>query len=190
MLRPQNNTDMPFQRNFGGQYGFHGAFGSGRGRERLMRGRLNMIILETIKERPRHGYDVIKAIEEKFYGFYAPSAGSVYPILQELEDQGFVASSQESGKKIYSIAKDGENELKKNEEKLSDMREHLRERLADMGRFRDLTDEMKQTTHFMFSKLCEYGAPDAGTMKKLRMAMVSFKSEVEEILREQKQKSL
>ena len=70
------------------------------------------------------------------------------------------------------------------------MREHLRERLADMGRFRDLTDEMTQTTHFMFSKLCEHCAPDAGTMKKLRMAMVNFKSEVEEILREQKQKSL
>jgi len=63
-------------------------FGRGRGfgRERLLRGHLNMIILEIIKERPRHGYDVIKAIEEKFHGFYSPSAGSVYPILQELED--------------------------------------------------------------------------------------------------------
>ncbi len=46
----------------------------------------------------------------------------------------------------------------------------------------DLTDEMKQTTHFMFGKLCENGAPDAGTMKKLRTAMLNFKSEVEEIL--------
>ena len=55
-------------------------FGRGRGfgRERLLRGHLNMIILEIIKERPRHGYDVIKAIEEKFHGFYSPSAGSVY----------------------------------------------------------------------------------------------------------------
>ena len=70
------------------------------------------------------------------------------------------------------------------------LRELLRERLGDMGRFRDLTDEMKQTTHFMFSKLCANGAPNAGTMKKLRMAMVNFKSEIEEILCEQKQHSL
>ena len=100
-------------------------------------------------------------------------------------DRGFVTNSQESGKKIFSITKGSENELKENEEKFSDMREHLRERLGDMGRLRDLTDERKQTTHFMFSKLCANGAPDAGTMKKLRMAMVNFKSEIEEILREQ-----
>src|SRR5262245_25555620 len=104
-------------------------FGKGRGvgRERLMRGHLNMIVLEVIKERPRHGYDVIKAIEERFHGFYSPSAGSVYPILQELEDRDFVTSSEERGKKTYSITKDGERELKANKDRFSDMRERLRQ---------------------------------------------------------------
>jgi DNA-binding PadR family transcriptional regulator len=111
-----------------------------------MRGHLNMIVLEIVKEKPRHGYDVIKAIEEKFHGFYSPSAGSVYPILQELEDQGFVASSRESGKKVYAITKEGENELKKNEDKFSDMREHLRVRFGGMERLsgKGTNDEPEQ----------------------------------------------
>src|SRR5262245_38076032 len=100
MARPRNAADMPFGHGVGGQFGFGGSFGRGRGRERLLRGHLKMIILEIVKEKPRHGYDVIKAIEERFHGFYSPSAGSVYPILRELDDQGFVASSQEGDKKI------------------------------------------------------------------------------------------
>src|SRR5262245_717323 len=123
--------NVPHHQRFPFEMGF--GRGRGSGRERLLRGHLNLIILELIKERPRHGYDVIKAIEEKFHGFYSPSAGSVYPILQELEDQDFVASSLESGKKIYSITKDGEQELKANKNKFSEMREHLRHRFGDMG---------------------------------------------------------
>jgi len=163
-------------------------FGRGRGfgRERLMRGHLNMIILELIKEQPRHGYDVIKAIEERFHGFYSPSAGSVYPILQELEDQDFVTSSDRSGKKIYSITKDGERELKANKDKFSDMREHLRQRFGDMGRYGELMREMGDVTQFVFGKLRESGIRDTDTTKKLRIAIANFKSDVEEILREQK----
>src|SRR5262249_297196 len=140
-----------------------------------------------IKERPRHGYDVIKAIEEKFHGFYSPSAGSVYPILQELEDQDFVTSSEESGKRIYSITKNGDQELKANKDKFSDMREQLRHRFGDMGRYSELMREMGDMTHFVFGKLRQSGTSDTETIKKLRIAVANFKSEVEEILREQKE---
>lgn len=177
-MHSHHDHGFPFGMGFGRGRGF--------GRERLMRGHLNLIILELIKERPRHGYDVIKAIEEKFQGFYSPSAGSVYPILQELEDQDFVTSSQASGKKIYSITKDGEQELKVNKDKFSDMREHLRHRFGDMGRYSELMREMGYMTHFVFGKLRESGASDTKTIKRLRIAIANFKSEVEEILREQK----
>jgi DNA-binding PadR family transcriptional regulator len=162
-------------------------FGRGRGfgRERFMRGHLNMIILEIIKERPRHGYDVIKKIEERFHGFYSPSAGSVYPILQELEDHDFVTSSKESGKKTYSITKDGEQELTANNDRFSDMREHLRHRFGDLGRYSELMREMGYLTHFVFGKLRASGTSDMETTKKLRIAFANFKSEVEEIFREQ-----
>src|SRR4029453_1370386 len=105
----------------------------GRGRQRFLRGHLNHIILEIIKEKPRHGYDVIKGIEEKFHGLYSPSPGSVYPILQALEDQGFINTSQDSGKKVYSITADGEQELKENTDKFSELRERLRKHFGEMG---------------------------------------------------------
>ncbi len=167
-------------------FGMGSGRGRGFGRERLMRGHLNVIILEVIKERPRHGYDVIKAIEERFHGFYSPSAGSVYPILQELEDQDFVTSSEESGKKIYSITKDGEHELKANKDKFSDMRDRLRHRLGDMRRYSELMREMDDMTHFVIGKLRESGTTDTKTIRKLRIAIATFKSDVEEILDEQK----
>ena len=178
MFHSHNDQGFPFGMGFGRVRGF--------GRERFMRGHLNMIILEMIKERPRHGYDVIKAIEERFHGFYSPSAGSVYPILQELEDQDFVTSSEERGKKTYSIAPDGERELKANKDRFSDMRERLRQRFGDMGRYGELMREMGDTTHFVFGKLRESGTSDPKTIRQLRIAIANFKSEVEEILREQK----
>src|SRR5262245_15218127 len=178
MFHSRDDQGFPFGMGFGRGRGF--------GRERLMRGHLNLIILEMVKERPRHGYDVIKAIEEKFHGFYSPSAGSVYPILQELEDQDFVTSSEESGKKIYSITKAGEQELKANKDKFSDMRERLRQSLGDMGRYSELMREMGYMTRFVSGKLRESGTGNTETIKKLRIAIANFKSEVEEILREPK----
>ena len=160
----------------------------GGGRQRFLRGHLNHIILEIIKERPRHGYDVIKGIEDKFHGLYAPSAGSVYPILQALEDQGFLTSSQESGKKVYAITADGEKELKEKKDQFSEMRERLRKHFGDMGGYRDLMGEMGQTMQSVAGKLREQGAPTPEMVKKLRLAMVDFKGAVEEILRDQKQK--
>ena len=67
------------------------------------------------------------------------------------------------------------------------MREHLRERFGGMERFRDLMGEMNQIMRFMFGKLREKGLDNPEMVKQLRMAMVNFKTEVEEILREQKE---
>jgi DNA-binding PadR family transcriptional regulator len=178
MVHSQNDQRFPFGMGLGRGRGF--------GRERLLRGHLKMIVLEIMQERPRHGYDVIKAIEEKFHGFYSPSAGSVYPILQELEDRDFVASSEENGKRVYSITKEGEHELKANNDKFSEMREHLRHRFGDMGRYGELLREMGDLTHFVFGKLRESGTGGTETIKKLRIAIANFKSDVEEILRDQK----
>jgi DNA-binding PadR family transcriptional regulator len=190
MARQSNNKRAPLGPDVDPRTGFgSGLYGGfGRGRERFLRGHLNHIILEIIQDKPRHGYDVIKAIEEKFHGLYSPSAGSVYPILQALEDQDFLTSSQRSGKKVYSITAEGEKELTDNKEKFSEMREHLRNHFGQMRVYRDLMGEMGQTMHSVFGKLRERGAPSPEMVKKLRLAMVDFKSEVEEILRDQKRK--
>ena len=65
-------------------------------------GEVKFVILRLLKEKPRHGYEVIKALEEKLGGYYTPSAGTVYPTLQLLEDEGYVRAVETEGKKVYS----------------------------------------------------------------------------------------
>jgi DNA-binding PadR family transcriptional regulator len=76
-------------------------------------------LLELLQERPMHGYEMMKALEEKSGGVYVPSAGSIYPTLQMLEDRGLVTVAESDGKKVYSITDAGRaflNERHKEEE--------------------------------------------------------------------------
>src|SRR5262249_23803123 len=183
MVRPPRN-EIGF--SFGIGLGSRRSPGPALGRERLARGHLTMIVLDIINEEPRHGYDVMRAIAEKCYGFYAPSPGSVYPILQALDDQGFVTSSTESGKKIYTITAEGKRELQANKDRFARMRDQLRERFRDMPQFRNLMGELNETMHFALGRMRERGIADPETTRKLRVAMVNFKSEIEAILCQQK----
>lgn len=95
----------------------HGRGGWGRGgRGRMLgHGDLRLLLLAMIGEKPRHGYDLIRAIEEKFAGAYAPSPGAVYPLLTMLEEQDLIRSTPEGTKKLYTITPEGEAHLKEND---------------------------------------------------------------------------
>jgi DNA-binding PadR family transcriptional regulator len=99
---------------FGGGSGrFGGPGGSGR---MLGHGDLRLLLLALIGEKPRHGYDLIRAVEEKFAGAYAPSPGAVYPTLQMLEEQDLIrAEASEGSKKLFAITAEGQAFLKEND---------------------------------------------------------------------------
>ncbi len=84
-----------------------GPFGHGEGPRFFGRGDLKFALLELLQERPMHGYEMMKALEQQSGGFYSPSPGSIYPTLQMLEDRGFVTSKDVEGKKVYSITDTG-----------------------------------------------------------------------------------
>jgi DNA-binding PadR family transcriptional regulator len=91
-----------------GPFGPRGPFGPmGEGRRFFGRGDVKFALLELLQERPMHGYEMMKALEEKSGGFYAPSPGSIYPTLQMLEDRGLVSVQEVEGKKVYSITDAG-----------------------------------------------------------------------------------
>ncbi|HLZ61067.1 MAG TPA: PadR family transcriptional regulator [Ktedonosporobacter sp.] len=96
----------------GGPFGPEGPFGpGGEGRRFFGRGDVKYALLELLLERPMHGYEMMKALEQKSGGFYTPSAGSIYPTLQMLEDRGLVTVKEVDGKKIYSITDAGRASL-------------------------------------------------------------------------------
>ena len=80
------------------------------------KGDLKYVILNLVKDKPSHGYEIIRALEGLFHGFYTPSAGSVYPTLQLLDDMGYVSSSERDGKKIYTITEEGNKFLKEQQD--------------------------------------------------------------------------
>ena len=86
----------------------------------MRRGDLKYLLLHLLNDHPQHGYELIKALEDRFNGFYSPSPGIVYPTLQLLEDRGWAVSAITDGKKVYTITDAGKTALQEHQ---SDMRE-------------------------------------------------------------------
>jgi DNA-binding PadR family transcriptional regulator len=95
----------------------------------LAQGDLKLLALALIAEQPRHGYELIKLIEEKTSGAYSPSPGVIYPTLTFLEEAGYVTFDSEGAKKRYTITEPGRAYLKENRD-VADMILH---RLAAIG---------------------------------------------------------
>lgn len=108
--------------------------GRGHGRRRVFAGdELRLVLLKLIEEAPRHGYDLIREIEERTGGAYAPSPGVVYPTLTMLADMGLIAEqTSDSTKKVFAITTAGQAHLTEREEQV----EALMERLAAIGTMR------------------------------------------------------
>src|SRR3954453_3875721 len=81
--------------------------GHGRGRHRVRRGDVRSAILALLDDRPMHGYEMIQELEERTGGRWTPSAGSIYPTLQLLEDEGLVTAEEVDGKRVFSLTDSG-----------------------------------------------------------------------------------
>lgn len=96
-------------------------------------GRLRLYLLKLLDEAPRHGYEVIRLLEERFQGLYAPSAGTVYPRLAKLEAEGLVTHATEGGRKVYSITEAGRAELADRTGELADLELEIRESVSELA---------------------------------------------------------
>jgi len=96
-------------------------------------GRLRLYLLKLLDEAPRHGYEVIRLLEERFQGLYAPSAGTVYPRLAKLEKEGLVAHSTEGGRKVYRLTAAGRTELAARQGELAELEVEIRESVAQLA---------------------------------------------------------
>jgi DNA-binding PadR family transcriptional regulator len=170
-----------FRHRHGGNRGEARAWGLGYSKEwggwkvggwtpRNRRGDVKYLVLELLAEGPRHGYDIIKGIEER--RGVRPSAGSVYPTLQLLEDGGLVTSDQTDGKRVYTITDSG--------------RELLANRAADPD---DDEDEAPGVRHKLRDSVIKFVAAvwnsrhtDDATLEKVREIVDKARKDVYTIL--------
>jgi DNA-binding PadR family transcriptional regulator len=122
--------------------GFTGGMGMGgrafRAGRRLASGDLQLVLLALLGERPSHGYELIKALEERSGGFYSPSPGMIYPALTWLEEVGYASVAAEGTKKLYSITDTGREYLKENQDAADAMLSQLEHIGRKMGRVREI----------------------------------------------------
>lgn len=139
---------------FGGHFGDFGwhSFRAGR---KLGADDLQVLILALLAEKPAHGYEIIKAIDERSAGFYSPSPGMVYPALTYLEEIGYASVEAEGTKKLYAITPEGREHLERNRSRVDMMlaqlrwiagkMEHVREAFASRGEHQDaMTPELDE----------------------------------------------
>ena len=124
--------DRGYHGGYRGRRGFMGRFGGFmngpgiRAARMIASGDLQLIILALLSEKPRHGYEIIKSIEEHSSGIYTPSPGVVYPTLTMLEDLGYArAMPEEGGRKIYEITDAGRKHLEEHSATVDDIFERI-----------------------------------------------------------------
>jgi DNA-binding PadR family transcriptional regulator len=121
-------------------------------------GRLRLYLLKLLAEAPRHGYELIRLLENRFLGLYAPSAGTIYPRLQRMEADGLVRHTASGGRKVYEITEAGRAELAARADELAALDRDIRASVADLstvanevergvhGSVRDMKRELRQAS--------------------------------------------
>src|SRR5512143_3995730 len=165
------------------RYG-HGFWGPQR---MFHKGDFKYLILDLLKDKPRHGYEIIRELEAKSHGFYSPSPGTVYPTLQYLEDMGYVSAQEQDGKRVYTITAEGLKFLNEQAGTVDDIKDHMRRHWHEWGselgaQFRDVMREYGEIGQLLAQRVRRVSGdklPRIGAVLKTALA------EIEKIIAEE-----
>ncbi len=150
---------------------------------RADRGIVRYLVLDAIGRQPRHGYEIIQAIEERSGGTYRPSAGVIYPTLQLLEELGHARIEEREARKVYAITAEGKSELAEHAEDVKDFYQN-----AEEGSWEDFADELRDLTRRVsrifksIGRSARRGRLTPSTMKKLHAVLDEAILKIESIL--------
>ena len=149
----------------------------------FQKGDLKYVILDLLKDKPRHGYDIIRELEEQSYGFYKPSPGVVYPTLQMLEEMGYARSTEQEGKKVYSITGEGLKFLANQSDIADDVRRQMKYRwgFKNIGRMIMVMKEFHALEDLLGSS---FRRLDADKAEQVRRILSQAYQEIESVLEE------
>ena len=164
-----------------GLFGRHlgGPFARWRGRRMFNSGALRLVVLGLIAEEPRHGYDIIRGLKARFQGSYSPSPGSIYPILQQLAEAGFVSSTSHGPRRRFAVTDSGRAWLAEQQAELDAINAQLDQAAAPIGE-QALGEAIQAFRGALFSKMRK-GALDASQAGKLRDLLERARREIEDI---------
>ncbi len=147
------------------------------------KGDLKYVVLNIIKDKPAHGYEIMRDMEESFHGFYTPSAGSVYPTLQMLDDMGYVSSSERDGKKVYTVTDEGRQFLKEQQDVIAKIKGQMKDWCHPRN-----ADSLHETMHELHGLGHLVGRSarhlEAEEWAKIKEAIARARREVEDIVKE------
>ena len=148
---------------------------------RARRGMIEPAILRVLLGRPMHGYEIMDKIEEQSSGVWRPSAGSIYPTLQMLEEKDLVTVKMQGDKKVYSLTDAGRKEAKKSNEQKERMRSFWKDQKEEAHRMREVRNEVHEIfglmRHFRHQKSPE-------KIDKLLELLYAFKHNITELIEE------
>jgi DNA-binding PadR family transcriptional regulator len=167
------------ERIFPGERFFRGPWREGS----FQKGDLKYVILDLLKDKPRHGYEVIRELEEMSHGLYTPSPGTVYPTLQMLEEMGYAESAERDGKKIYTITEEGLAFLDERKDSADEVRSHMRHRWSfkNIGKMALMMKEYHALEHLLTNVL---RSQDTEKMQRARQVLSDAYKEIEAIMAE------
>lgn len=114
-------------------------------------GRLRLYLLKLLEESPRHGYEVIRLLQDRFLGVYSPSPGTIYPRLARLEEEGLVTHEVVKGKKVYRLTDAGRAELERRMDELAELEDELTESVRDIAR--EVQEDVRDTVRSLREEL-------------------------------------
>ena len=104
-------------------------------------GRLRLYLLKLLEQGPKHGYELIRLLENRFYGLYAPSAGTIYPRLARMEADRLITHTATGGRKIYEITDAGRAELAARGDELTKLETEIHDSVADLAALAEEVEE-------------------------------------------------
>jgi DNA-binding PadR family transcriptional regulator len=165
---------------WGGGWGRRGPFRGGRMFEQ---GDLKYVILKLLEEKPRHGYEIIKELEERSGGSYSPSPGVVYPTLTLLEELGYArATPEEGGKRIFEITDEGRKYLVEHRSTVDEIFDRIAEIGGSFlsGAIVEVSQAFKDVARATFSAAPKHSR-DPERMKKIREVLERAAREIDEL---------
>jgi len=149
----------------------------------FQKGDLKYVILDLIKDKPRHGYEIIRELEEISHGLYTPSPGAVYPTLQMLEEMGYATAVERDGRKVYTITEEGISFMAERKDSADEVRSQMKSRWSfkNIGKMATMMKEYHALENLVGRGL---RSMDADKMQRIKQVLIDTSQAIKAILEE------